>query len=133
MNFKYQRIFPCHQCHLTLKLYKACKIVQGKPPWNPILSFDLYFRFKSASNRNHRQRFSPLQISDTSRAGFERAQNQSSAFVEWNCAVAITTIPRHHYTRAPQSNLSWKLSKVFTNPTIFSTFIFLVIILFFLY
>ena len=32
----------------------------------------------------------------TPRAEFEPAQNLSSGFVEWSCAVVITTIPRRH-------------------------------------
>ena len=46
------------------------------------------------SSRDHRQRSSPSQISDTLRAGFEPAQNLSSGFVKWSCAVMITTTPR---------------------------------------
>ena len=37
------------------------------------------------------QIFLPSQISDTLHAGFEPAQNLSSGFVEWSCAVVITT------------------------------------------
>ena len=45
----------------------------------------------------HCQRSSPSRISETPRAGFEPAQ--SSGFVEWSCALVITTTPRrHHYT-----------------------------------
>ena len=36
-------------------------------------------------------RFSPSQISDTPRVGFEPAQNLNSGFVELSCAVVITT------------------------------------------
>ena len=36
------------------------------------------------------------QISDTLRAGFDLALNLISGFVEWSCAVAITTTPRYH-------------------------------------
>ena len=46
------------------------------------------------SSRDHCQRSSPSQISDTLRAGFEPAQNLSSGFVKWSCAVMITTTPR---------------------------------------
>ena len=48
------------------------------------------------SSPNHCQRFSPPQISKTPREEFEPAQNLSSGFVEWNCAVVITTKPRRH-------------------------------------
>ena len=51
--------------------------------------------FSLISSRNHCQRYSPPRISDTSRAGFEPAQNLSSGFVEQSCAVVITTTPRY--------------------------------------
>ena len=38
--------------------------------------------FSLISSRDHCQRFSPLQISDTPQAGFELAQNLSSGLVE---------------------------------------------------
>ena len=38
----------------------------------------------------------PSWISDTPLAGFEPMQNLSSGFVEWSCAVEITTTPRRH-------------------------------------
>ena len=49
--------------------------------------------FSLISSRDHCQRSSPLQISDTPQAGFEPAQNLSSGFVEWSCAVVVTTTP----------------------------------------
>lgn len=48
------------------------------------------------SRRDHCQRLSPSQISDTSQAGFESAQNLSSNFAEWSWAVVINTTPRCH-------------------------------------
>ena len=48
------------------------------------------------SSRDHCQRSSPPRISNTPQAGFEPAQNMISGFVEWNCAVVITTTPRRH-------------------------------------
>ena len=51
--------------------------------------------FSFISSRNHCQRYSPPRISDTSRAGFEPAQNLSPSFVEWSCAIVITTTPRY--------------------------------------
>ena len=48
----------------------------------------------------HCQRFSPSRIFDTPRATFELAQNLSSGFVDWSCAVVITTIPRRRYRRS---------------------------------
>ena len=50
--------------------------------------------FSLISSRDHFQRSSPSRISDTSRARFEPAQNQSSGFVEWICAVVITATPQ---------------------------------------
>ena len=49
--------------------------------------------FSLISSWDHCQRSSPSRISDTPRAGFEPAQNLSSSFVEWSCAVVITTTP----------------------------------------
>ena len=50
--------------------------------------------FSLISSRDHCQRSSPSRISDMPRVGFESAQNLSSGFVEWSCAVVITTTPR---------------------------------------
>ena len=52
--------------------------------------------FSLISSREHCQRSSPSQISDTLRAGFEPAQNLNSSLVKWSCAVVITTTPRRH-------------------------------------
>ena len=52
--------------------------------------------FSLISSRDHCQRFSPSRISDTPRTGFEPAQNVSSGFVEWICAVVITTTLRRY-------------------------------------
>ena len=52
--------------------------------------------FSLISSQDHRQRFSPLQISNTPQVGFEPARNLSSSFVEWSCVVVITTAPWHH-------------------------------------
>ena len=48
------------------------------------------------SSWDHCQRSSSSRISNTPRAGLEPAQNLSSGFVEWSCAVAITTTPQCH-------------------------------------
>ena len=45
----------------------------------------------SISSQDYRQRFSPSQISDTVRAGFETVKNLSSGFSELSCAEVITT------------------------------------------
>ena len=57
--------------------------------------------FSLISSREPCQRSSPSRISDTPQAGFEPAQNLSSGFVEWSCAVVITTTPRHHCAMSP--------------------------------
>ena len=64
--------------------------------------------FSLISSRGHCQRSSPLRISDAPQAGFEPAQNLSSGFVEWSCAVVITTTPgaRHHATTS-RKKYSW--------------------------
>ena len=49
------------------------------------------------SSRNHCQRSSPLRIPDMPRAGAEPAQNLILGFVQWSCAVVITTTPCHHF------------------------------------
>ena len=49
--------------------------------------------FSLISSRDHCQRSSPSQISDTPRAGFEPAKNLSLGLVEWSCVVVITTTP----------------------------------------
>ena len=54
------------------------------------------------SSWDHCQRSSPSRISDTSRAGFEPAQNLSSGFDEWSFAVVITTTPC-------SNKMSWRL------------------------
>ena len=51
------------------------------------------------SSWDHCQRFSSSKISNTPRAGFEPKQNLSSGFIEWSCAVVITTTPWLHYSR----------------------------------
>ena len=53
--------------------------------------------FSLISSRDHCQRSSPLQISDTLRAGFEPVQNLSSGLNYWSCAVVITTTPWSHW------------------------------------
>ena len=45
--------------------------------------------FSLISSQAHRQRSSPLRISDTPRVGFEPTQNLSSGLVEWSCAVNL--------------------------------------------
>ena len=65
-------------------------------------SFCGMVELQRALSRDHCQRFSQLQISDTPLAGFEPEQNLSSGFVELRFAVVITAIPRRvklHYNR----------------------------------
>ena len=47
--------------------------------------------FSLISIWGHFQRFSPSRISDTLQAGFVPAQHLSWGFVEWRCAVVLTT------------------------------------------
>ena len=47
-------------------------------------------------HRDNCQRFSPSQTSEKPRPGFEPAHNLSLSFIKLNCAVVITTTPRHH-------------------------------------
>ena len=49
---------------------------------------------------DHCQKYSPSPISEM-QPGFKPVQNLSSSFIEWNCAVVITTTsrsPNCHYT-----------------------------------
>ena len=52
--------------------------------------------FSLISNRDHCQRSSASQISDTPRTGFESVQSLSLGFVQLSCAVVITTTPWRH-------------------------------------
>ena len=58
-----------------------CAMVNRRKVFCPVSSWD------------HCQRSSPLQISDTLRAGFVLLQDLSLGFVEWSCAAVITTAP----------------------------------------
>ena len=58
--------------------------------------FDRQKMFSLISSWNHCQKSSSSRISDMLQAGFEPAQNLSSGFVEWSCAVVITTTPWWH-------------------------------------
>ena len=55
--------------------------------------------------RDHCQSSSPTGISDTPRAGFEPAQNLSSGFAEWSCAVLIITTLWHHLVNMKMVNM----------------------------
>ena len=66
--------------------------------------------FRLVSSRDHCQRSSPSQISDTLRVGFEPAQNLSLGLAEWNCAVVITTAPREKEKFGIESE-TWEESK----------------------
>ena len=59
--------------------------------------------FSLISSRNHCQKSSPSQISDTLWTGFEHAQSLIPGLVEWSYAVAITTTPR----RSKKCILGW--------------------------
>ena len=60
--------------------------------------------FSFISSRDHCQRHWP------SLAGFEPAQNLSSEFVEWSCAVVIITTPQRTYFQHSNSNLIMTMS-----------------------
>ena len=55
--------------------------------------------FSYIPSRDHCQRPSPSQISDTQGAGFEPAQNLSSGLFEWRWAVVITTSSKIYSVR----------------------------------
>ena len=63
--------------------------------------FDRQKAFSFITNQVHCQRFSPSQISDTLRAGFEPALKQSSDFVEWMRSCRSDT----HYSTVPQASV----------------------------
>ena len=67
--------------------------------------------FSLISTRDHCQRSTPSQISDTPRAGFETAQNLSSGLVDWSCEVVITTTPWRHMTTLVITSLSCNFPK----------------------
>ena len=66
--------------------------------------------FSFISSWDHRQRSSPLRISNTSWAGFEPAQNLSSGIVEWSCAVVITTMYSFNFQIRPIPTKNQNLS-----------------------
>ena len=70
--------------YLMMKMTCFCSMVDWQKAFSLISSWD------------HCQRSSPSWISDTLRAGFELAQNLSLGFLEWSCAVVITTTPWCH-------------------------------------
>ena len=81
---------------------------------------DLRKAFSIISSQDHCQRSQPSWISNTPRPGFEPAQNPSPVFVEWSCAVVITTTPRHHkfcleswYIWFPHLDRRFILDKIF--------------------
>ena len=69
--------------------------------------------------RDHCQRSSPSRILDTPQAGFEPAQNLSSGFVEWSCAVVITTTPWRHWIFYKNIVLFFHISVIFQRRSIF--------------
>ena len=62
--------------------------------------------FSLIYSQDHCQKSCSSWISDTSRAGFEPAQNLSQDFVEWRCALVIITTPRRH-VGLHQGHLVW--------------------------
>ena len=63
----------------------------------------------SLSRWDHWQRSSPSQISGMPGAGFEPAQNLSSGFGEWSCAVVITSKPQHLLYGLANASRYWYL------------------------
>ena len=85
-NILIELLLLCNKFYLELMMMNCfCRMV------------DRQQAFSLMSSRNHCQRFSPSQISDTPRAGFKFVQNLSSGFVEWICVVVITATPQHHH------------------------------------
>ena len=71
--------------------------------------------FSLISSWEHCQRCSPSRISKMLEVGFESEQNQNSVFVEWSCAVVITTTPRCQDTDIPcRSTWTYATSKYTT-------------------
>ena len=61
------------------------------------------------SSRNHCWGFSTMHTFDTLQARFKPVQNLSSRFVEWSCAVGITTTT-HAVVWILSNNISMKLT-----------------------
>ena len=61
----------------------------GIVDWRNVFSF--------TSSRDRSKRSWPSRISETRQVGFEPTQNLSSGFVEWSCAVIVTSTPRRHW------------------------------------
>ena len=78
---------------LNGKLHSLCSVncFCGKVNRRKVLSF--------ISSRGHYQRFSPSQVSDTRRTGYEPAQSLTSGVAESIFTTLVTTIPRHHYSK----------------------------------
>ena len=79
--------------------------------------------FSLISSRDHCQRSSPSWISDMLRARFEPVQNLSSGFVEWSCAVVITTTPQHHFCNFTDNINDVIFFIIFRDTSIFTEFI----------
>ena len=71
--------------------------------------------FSLTSSRDHFQRSAPSCIFYAPRARFEPEQKTSSVFVEWSCALVITTTPRRqdsgvlpHHEPGSEENTLWR-------------------------
>ena len=71
--------------------------------------FDRRKAFSLISRQDHCQGSSPSRISTTVQAGFEPAVNLSSGFVEWSCAVVLTSTPRR-YLHIKRAKIMWLFS-----------------------
>ena len=69
-----------------------------------LLSWYSWPYFQPRNKPGNCQRSSPLWISGTPEVGFEPAQSVSSGFIEWSCAVVITTTPRRRIKLCSSNN-----------------------------
>ena len=78
--------------------------------------------FSLFSSADHCQRSLPSRISDTPRAGFEPDENLSSGFLDWSCAVMITTTQRHHKTIKVPRGVAPTLQEELSNKQFYEIF-----------
>ena len=71
--------------------------------------------FNLISSRDHCQRPSTSQISDTPWAEFKPARRLSSGLVEWSCAVVVTTTLQRHNSSVSEANSPKQLGIILDN------------------
>lgn len=101
LTYGYQGCISCFSYLATQKsfLYRLSMLVRGFNMYNDDDDNKFLFVDRLTSERHlylisswdHCQKFSPLQISDILPAEFQLAQNLSSEFFEWSCAIMIAT------------------------------------------